>query len=214
MLLVLQNIQALTSFFADTNGKISWKNSTNWQTSIDFCSWHGVTCDTARDVVGISLRGNGLTGRLSESLEFLPKLKFLDLSNNTFETKLKAICAVRSLEIFSIQDSNVNFELPDCLCDMPNLKVLDVTGNNIIGNIPKCLKLDSLFIECNEIMDEIENNEIKELSFGCNTDVIVDYNAFKGVLTGSCTCKDTNNCQKVYKGRCGKYVHEGQFSDE
>lgn len=37
-----------------------WFNNENWLTDTHVCSWYGVTCNSGRSVIKLTLRGNGL----------------------------------------------------------------------------------------------------------------------------------------------------------
>ena len=58
---------------------------------------------------------------------------------------------MKSLEVIAIESSNINFEIDECFCEMPNLRILDLTDNRITGPIPACLKIDTLHVGCNEL---------------------------------------------------------------
>ena len=49
----------------------------------------------------------------------LTTLQFIDLSYNIFETKIiRQICKLKNLKTLFLRNNNINFELPDCMCEM------------------------------------------------------------------------------------------------
>ena len=72
----------------DRMGGTGWTNSENWATDAPLDSWHGVTTDDKGNVVGLNLRGNGLTGRIPWRIHALVHLESLDLRNNTLDGRI------------------------------------------------------------------------------------------------------------------------------
>ena len=82
--------RAVLRLLYDLNGGKEWSNNDNWfpseenQTEVfSFSSWYGVSTDmdTGR-VSGLNLGNNGLKEELTNALEALDGLKYLDISNN------------------------------------------------------------------------------------------------------------------------------------
>ncbi len=71
---------ALSAFYQATGGA-GWLNQTGWLSESSACDWFGVTCDAGR-VVGLSLPGNGLDGRLNDALADLTMLHHLVFTDN------------------------------------------------------------------------------------------------------------------------------------
>jgi Leucine-rich repeat (LRR) protein len=68
----------LQSFFSSTDGT-NWVNKDGWEASSDYCTYYGVACNAARDVVKITLGNNGLTGSPAKNLFQLSSLQELNL---------------------------------------------------------------------------------------------------------------------------------------
>ena len=75
-----QDSLALVDLYDSTGGP-NWRNHTNWLTSAPVSSWYGITEYNWR-VTGISLDSNNLKGVIPASLDSLPFLSVLKLSNN------------------------------------------------------------------------------------------------------------------------------------
>ncbi|KAK1553987.1 hypothetical protein Q3G72_006222 [Acer saccharum] len=115
--------QALLKFksqLKDPSGVLgSWKDSTDAP-----CQFYGVTCDPVSGrVTEISLDNKSLSGEISSSVSVLESLTTLWLPSNPISGKLPR-------------------ELSHCI----NLKVLNVTGNKMVGAIPDLSMLRNLVI--------------------------------------------------------------------
>ena len=54
---------ALMFLYRSTRGDY-WTNNSGWNTSDPYCSWYGITCDSADHITGISLSNNDLWGSI------------------------------------------------------------------------------------------------------------------------------------------------------
>ena len=67
--------------------------------------------------------------------------------------------------------------IPECICDMENLSVLNLRGNHLEGQIPKCLfemNLTTLDLSCNWLSGDYDITEnvlqrIKNFDLSCNS---------------------------------------------
>ncbi|XP_010545648.1 PREDICTED: probable LRR receptor-like serine/threonine-protein kinase At1g51860 [Tarenaya hassleriana] len=82
--------------------------------------WDGVACSYSGNdppiITSLNLSGNGLTGKILDSITGLANLETLDLSNN-----------------------NLSGSVPGFLARMNTLKVINLSGNNLNGSIPASL---------------------------------------------------------------------------
>ena len=77
---------ALSEFYSGAKGQ-EWTESWNWMDQcISHCKWYEVTCEMDK-TTKLSLRSNGLSGTLSDSIAKLTSLLFLDLSDNDIKVK-------------------------------------------------------------------------------------------------------------------------------
>ena len=72
----------LMEFYRDTGG-VSWKNNTNWGSTVPFDQWYGVDAENGRVTV-LSLPSNRVTGVIPSSLGDLTSLTKLDLRGSEF----------------------------------------------------------------------------------------------------------------------------------
>ncbi len=114
----------LVLFYNSTAGPI-WEEQGNWLTSRPVSEWQGVVLDDDDNVVELVVSGNNLKYTPTPLLDSLVHLRRLDLSSNGLR---------------GIPDSFGNFD---------SLRVLDLSGNNLLkGSIPTTFgnltKLDTL----------------------------------------------------------------------
>ncbi|KAK1614793.1 hypothetical protein QYE76_020310 [Lolium multiflorum] len=71
----------------------SWSN-----TSLDVCSWHGITCSTLspRRVIALDLDSEGISGSIPVCIANLTSLTRLQLSNNSFHGEIPSELGVLS----------------------------------------------------------------------------------------------------------------------
>ncbi|KAL6269549.1 hypothetical protein ACE6H2_026460 [Prunus campanulata] len=86
----------------------------SWNSSIDCCSWGGVTCTSNGHVVGLDLSGETISGPIPGSFANFSNLRVLDLSSN-----------------------NISSPIPGFFANFSNLRVLDLSSNNIFGMVPR-----------------------------------------------------------------------------
>ena len=84
---------ALVDFYDAAKGA-EWTDRSNWiDEYVNHCDWRGVTCDNITNhVTKLSLRNNGLSGKLSESIGNLSSIEVLDLSDN--DMKVTSFCSI------------------------------------------------------------------------------------------------------------------------
>jgi Leucine-rich repeat (LRR) protein len=100
------------------------------------------------------LRGNSLNGNIPVSLFFLPSLRKLDLSHNQFSCQLKEFSNFSSSQLKEMPDflrnqsslryldlsyNQIHGEIPISICNAIDLEVLDLSDNSLFGTIPQCL---------------------------------------------------------------------------
>ncbi|KAM0833999.1 hypothetical protein ACQ4PT_063904 [Festuca glaucescens] len=101
-----------------------------------------------RDMVGIDLSLNHLTGRIPDEITSLKGLLNLNLSWNHLTGKIPAkIGALKSLESLDLSRNSISGEIPPSLSDLTYLSSLDLSYNNLAGTIPTGRQLDTLYTE-------------------------------------------------------------------
>ncbi|KAI3935887.1 hypothetical protein MKX01_004614 [Papaver californicum] len=154
-----------SSLTVDKEALLSFKSSvidpsntlSSWNTSLNnVCGWTGVICDQVilddddgannstsnknqTRVTGIYLEGLGLSGTLSHDILNLSFLRSLHLPNNKFSGTLilpdyiGEACQLRTLNISS---NNIHGQIPLSIVKCSELRIIDLMGNQLSGNIP------------------------------------------------------------------------------
>ena len=138
---------ALVALYNSTGGA-GWKNTTNWLSGRPIGAWYGVTTNPAGRVIGLSLPGNALTGRIPRALGDLSSLKSLRLEQNRLAGSIPPeLGNLSRLEVLSLSDNRLTGSIPAELGDLSELDALWLGGNRLTGLIPPALgNLSSLEI--------------------------------------------------------------------
>ena len=165
---------ALVALYNSTNGN-NWINNSNWLTNEPVHTWHGVTTICAeiddstgeciaRDVVGLDLSYNGLTGHLPSELGNLVKIKSLTLGSGNFSNQIGGqippeLGNLVNLEYLSLGMNNLDGQIPNELGNLIELRGLDLGYNYLDGLIPpelgNLVNLDYLSLDVNELSGQI-----------------------------------------------------------
>ncbi|CAM0879530.1 unnamed protein product [Alopecurus aequalis] len=111
----------------------------SWNSSADFCSWEGVTCNHQRParVVELSLDGRALTGALSPALGNLTFLRMLNLSFNWLHGEIPAsLGRLRRLHRLDLNDNSFSGWLPVNLSSCISMTKMGLHNNKLGGRIP------------------------------------------------------------------------------
>ncbi|XP_061955006.1 receptor-like protein 7 [Populus nigra] len=86
----------------------------------------------------LSLAGNLLTG-FEQSFDVLPwnNLRSLDLSRNKFQGSLPI--PPPAIYEYDVLNNELNGEIPEGICNLSSLSVLELSNNNLSGKLPQCL---------------------------------------------------------------------------
>ena len=114
----------------------------------NLCSWSQVKCLHGQ-VISISLHGLGLTGFISESIQYLTSLQTLDLgSNSLYGTIPNSLGLLKNLITVDLSSNNLNGTVPIQLTILPQLTNLILSKNSFTGpimtNISSSLRLVDL----------------------------------------------------------------------
>ena len=126
---------ALMDLYNSTDGP-NWKNNNNWGLESCPCDpdnpWFGVTCDEQGRVTQLSMNNNRLTGPIPESIGNLTYLEVLGLTETCNFTSyiVNGTC---------LNPYGLNGEIPTSICQLQNLRVLWLDGNELTGEIPSCI---------------------------------------------------------------------------
>ncbi|MBA0786445.1 hypothetical protein Gotri_025218 [Gossypium trilobum] len=139
----------LLSFKSSVNDPLGFLS--NWNSSVPFCMWQGITCNSFSHVKAIELAHKNITGTISSSIFHLPSIEIINLSINW-----------------------LSGEIPNDMASSPSLRYLNLSNNNFIGPIPNCsVSLESLDLSNNMISGEISAEiglcwSLKTLDLGGN----------------------------------------------
>jgi Leucine-rich repeat (LRR) protein len=131
------------------NLEIVWLNNNHLFGQITSTQWEELL-----NLYYLNLTGNSLNGNIPVSLFSLPTLQMLDLSHNQFFGQLKEFSNVSSYQLKEIPDflrkqsslryldlsyNQIHGEIPISICNAIELEVLDLSNNSYFGTIPQCL---------------------------------------------------------------------------
>ncbi|KAF9688512.1 hypothetical protein SADUNF_Sadunf02G0204700 [Salix dunnii] len=187
----LKNLQILNLFFNNINGKIPPQigNLKMLQTlDLNTNQLHGDlphTISNITSLIAINLYANNFSGSIPSDLgKYMPSLKFVSFSNNSFSGELPLeLCSGLSLQLFSAHRNNFTGSLPTCFRNclgltrvrleenrftgnitdafgvLPNLVYVALNNNQFIGEISpdwgECKNLTNLMMDGNRISGEI-----------------------------------------------------------
>ena len=124
----------------DAAGGPGWTYDTNWKTSAPLGRWHGVTTDGAGRVVRLSLRNNGLAGRLPARLGDLARLEVANFRDNALTGPLPASLGnLTRLRWASLRENDLSGPVPASLGGLSSLETLDLGENVLAGSLPAAL---------------------------------------------------------------------------
>ncbi|MEP7355483.1 MAG: hypothetical protein ABI824_19815 [Acidobacteriota bacterium] len=147
---------ALLEVFNATNGP-NWSFS-DWGREVGTeCRWYGVYCDNARTTVtGIFLDDNNLVGTLP-SLNGLPNLEALGLSNGKLTGSIPPLTELKKLQYIGLDNNQLTGSIP-ALTGLADITGLSLSHNQLSGPIPSfagLTKLDSVFLHDNRLTGSI-----------------------------------------------------------
>ncbi|CAL5007174.1 unnamed protein product [Urochloa decumbens] len=130
----------------------------SWSPAKPMCSWFGLRCDSAGHVTEINipragfsgtlaaldlpalpaltrlnLRGNNITGII---LANTTNLAYLDLSQNSLSGEITDTLASRRMRYFNLSSNELHGLIPQSMSGMREVRVFDVSRNNLTGAIP------------------------------------------------------------------------------
>jgi hypothetical protein len=138
---------ALATIFSASRGNTKWTNNYGWMnSSVDECSWYGVSCSPPDDseasdqrVRALNLTLNGLDMQsLPHEIAMLKSLQVIDLSFNKVSGSLsQALVALSNLQVLNLKSTSLTGSVTPSLVEAwAKLTVLDLSWNKLNGTIP------------------------------------------------------------------------------
>ncbi|KAK7349356.1 hypothetical protein VNO77_06665 [Canavalia gladiata] len=138
--------------FSESVSTSSPYHSLNWSSSsVDCCSWEGITCDGDLRVTHLLLPSRGLAGFISPSLTNLSALSHLNLSHNRLSGNLQHhfFTLLNHLLVLDLSYNSLSGELPPFVADNGGknrnsgggggVQEVDLSGNFFNGTLPNSL---------------------------------------------------------------------------
>jgi Leucine-rich repeat (LRR) protein len=167
-------------------------------------------------LAALSLAGNLLTG-FEQSFDVLPwnNLRSLDLSRNKFQGSLPI--PPPAIYEYKVSSNKLNGEIPEVICNLTSLSVLDFSNNNLSGKLPQCLGNKSSTASVLNLRNNSFSGDIPEtFTSGCSLRVVdFSQNKLEGKIPKSlanCTeleilNLEQNNINDVFPSWLGVLPH-------
>ena len=135
--------EALVALYHATDGD-NWEDNTNWLTDAPLNEWYGVRTidkspywgDGVGCVVELSLRNNGLAGKIPADVGNIAHLEYLNLIDNQLTGEIPTeLGRINSLIGLYLDGNDLTGEIPAAFGTI-NLNILGLSGNQLTGNIP------------------------------------------------------------------------------
>ncbi|XP_010513997.1 PREDICTED: phytosulfokine receptor 1-like [Camelina sativa] len=133
-----RDLDALRDFIANLEPKPDgW---TNPSSSTDCCNWTGVTCNSTSTnitrVTKLELGNKKLSGKLSESLGKLDEIRVLNLSLNFINDSIPvSVFNLANLQTLDLSSNDLSGEIPTSI-NLPALQSLNLSSNGFNGSLP------------------------------------------------------------------------------
>lgn len=175
-----QDSLALVALYRATDGE-NW--STPWPLSEPIEEWAGVSRSPNGRIIQLNLGGQGLRGRLPETLTDLHQLAVLDLSGNRLNGRLTPFWDFQNLIVLNLSGNIFSDTLSQEIGRLRNLRQLDLSNNKLYGELPDALfqlrALQRLGLGKNQFLGRIPTGlgQLRQLTY-----LDVAHNQFSGRL--------------------------------
>lgn len=147
----------------------SWNERLGWMTGSSECNWYGVECDSSGRVTRVSLKRNGLRGRLPPQIMAIPQLQALSLDHNSIGGTLPpSVGGARNLQVLELDDNRINGTIPSELYTLVQLQALDLNSNMLSGTLSRRIEnlsnLVVLQLEQNRLTGPVPTSSLQKLN--------------------------------------------------
>ncbi|XP_062178872.1 probable LRR receptor-like serine/threonine-protein kinase At3g47570 [Phragmites australis] len=122
-----------------TRALAAWNNNT----SLDICSWRGVTCNNTRQpsrVTELDLESSQLAGIISPCVTNLTFLEKIHLPNNRLSGKIPPeLGDLQMLRYLNFSSNSLSGNIPSSLGTIPSIAYVDLASNDLTGQLPESL---------------------------------------------------------------------------
>jgi len=150
-------VQALEAFYFALSGP-DWINNMGWTENDAFCSWYGIECDTAGNIVGIDLAANNLVGKVPKDIYQITSLTYIMLKENRVTMDFNGIEKLTLLE--SLNLSSTGMSSISGIGAAVSLKELHFTSNeltSIPNELFNLVNLERLLLNFNKIQGTLSS---------------------------------------------------------
>lgn len=128
-------LAALQALFDSTNGT-TWRDNTGWINSSSITGRYGVRVENG-DIIGITLKGDSLSGNIPSEIGNLTQLVSLDLERNQIEGSIpESIGNLAKLRLLRLGANKLEGSIPAKLWTLDSLRILNLASNNLTRAIP------------------------------------------------------------------------------
>ncbi|KAK0604694.1 hypothetical protein LWI29_018344 [Acer saccharum] len=116
----------------------SWDLLSHKPSTTSPCTWFGISCNSAGNVIKINITSFGLNGTLQEfSFSSFPNLKYVDLAINSLYGNIPSQIAFLSKLIYlDLSTNHLSGQIPPEIGLLTNLQFLHLVENQLNGSIP------------------------------------------------------------------------------
>ncbi|XWS22981.1 hypothetical protein CRYUN_Cryun29cG0082100 [Craigia yunnanensis] len=137
-----KDLTALQEFMGNLTTKFE-----GWTTnsSTHCCDWEGITCEppSSGRVIKLEFSKKRLSGKLSDSVAGLDKLKTLNLSHNFLIDSLPlSLFHMPNLELLDLSYNEFSGPIPESI-NLPSIQILEISSNSLNGSLPSHICVNS-----------------------------------------------------------------------